>query len=392
MKSTVRHLLFLIQIFLSIPTAASAQGSKADVEEANPVPNLKWTPTGRIAVDAATFITPDKRFEDGITLMDARIGFKVGYGMFSGKAELAFVNEKVTLKDTYIRTTFEDGLYLQVGNFYAPYGQNIQDSSNKSLMMRPRSCETFTPHRMLGVMGSMCRNQWHAAAGIAAESKASVLSPDKSKGQGWGFYTRVVYRPFISAGNILHFGLSGAVATPEYNADPELNHHSFTLRTYFPSRVSRIVSAEAVIDNARSMLSFTPEIIAARGHIAFESQFYFNHVNRKESPEYNAYGAYATISGIIIGNDYAYSSDESRLATLSPKSLELALNYSYTNLSDSNSGIRGGRTSDVSATISWHINPYIIWRLYGSYTHAFDRADVPAVDVTTLQTRFQILF
>lgn len=392
MKSTIRHLLLLLQISIFIPTATSAQESTKDIVAENPAPNLKWTPTGRIAVDAATFITPDNRFEDGITLMDARIGFKVVYGMFLGKAELAFVNEKVTLKDAYIRATFSPGLYLQVGNFFAPYGQQIQDSANKSLMMRPRACETFTPSRVLGVMGAICRNEWHAAAGIAAESKASVLSPDKSKGQGWSFYTRLVYRPFRSNGNILHVGLSGAVATPEYNVKPELNHHSFTLRTYFPSRVSRIVAAEAVVDNARSMLSFTPEIVAARGRMAFETQAYFNHVIRKESPDYQAYGAYATISGIIIGNDYAYSSSESRLATPSPKSLELALNYSYTNLSDGSCGIRGGRTNDVSATLSWHINPYIIWRLCGSYTHTFDRSDVSATDVTTLQTRFQILF
>lgn len=366
--------------------------SLAEVPAENSAPKFKWSPTGRIAVDAATFITPDKQFEDGITFMDIRIGFNAEYGIFSGKAEISYVNDKVTMKDVYIRSTFNKDFYLQVGNYFAPYGQQIHDSANKSLMMRPRACETFTPLRVLGVMGVYSRDQWFAAASVAAESKAAALSPDKTKGQGWGFYTRLLYRPYRSQGKILHFGISGAAVTPEYNADPALNHHSFTLRTYFPSRVSRIVSAEAVVDNAKSMVSFSPEIVGAKGRVAFESQFYFNHIARKASPDYNAYGLYATISGILIGKDYTYSAADSRLGTPSAKSLEFALNYSYTNLSDSRCGIIGGRTNDVAATLSWYINPYIIWRISGSYTHAFNRADVSPADVTTLQTRFQILF
>lgn len=372
---------------LLLPVVAAAE-----VTDDNTAPKFKWSPTGRILIDAAAFITHDKQFEDGITFMDARIGFKADYGMFSGKAEISYINDKVAMKDVYIRSTFSKDFYLQVGNFFAPYGQQIHDSSNKSLMMRPRACETFTPLRILGVMGVLNRNQWYAAASVAAESKAATLAPDKAEGQGWGFYTRLLCRPYRTPGNILHFGLSGAVAMPEYNSDPALNHHSFTLRTYYPSRVSRIVAAEAVVDNARSMVSFSPEIVGAKDRLAFESQFYFNHIARKDSPDYNAYGLYATISGILKGNSYGYSAADSRLATPSAKSLEIALNYSYTNLSDSRCGIIGGRTNDVSATLSWYINPYIIWRVSGSYTHAFDRADVSSADVTVVQTRFQIIF
>lgn len=391
MLHNLSKVLFLT--LLSLPIYAPAQQApEPNVTVESLVPNLKWAPTGRIAVDAATFITPDKQFEDGISLMDARFGFKATCGMFFAKAEVSFANEKVTLKDAFIRASFKHGMNLQVGNFFAPYGQQIHDSSNRSVMMRPRACETFTPLRVLGVMGTYNMNKWHAAVGIAAETKASVLSPDKSKGQGWGFYTRVLYRPFRESGNILHVGLSGAAATPEYNTDAALNHHSFTLRTYYPSRVSRIVATEAVIDNAKSMFSFTPEIVAARGRMALESQFYFNTINRKESHNFSAYGVYATLSGILIGNDYTYSSADSRLAAPPAKTLELALDYSYTNLTDTDSGIRGGRTSDVSATLSWYIHRYIIWRICGSYTHTFDRADATLGNVTALQTRFQILF
>lgn len=48
------------------------------------------------------------------------------------------------------------------------------------------------------------------------------------------------------------------------------------------------------------------------------------------------------------------------LATPAPKSLELVLSYNYTTLTSPKADIWGGRLNDVSATVNYYINKYMI--------------------------------
>lgn len=347
-------------------------------------------------LDGAMFVSPDEGFKDGLSLTDARLGFKASYRNFDAKVEIGYANEKVALKDAFISAKLSSEFSLKAGNFHAPFGQLLVYSSNKTLMNRPLVCDAFLPGRGLGVMATWNKVLWQWVASAQVESKSTVLNATATNGQGWSIFSRFIIRPYRQTGSILQLGISGGYLSPQYNDNAELNHHSFSASVYFPSRVSRVVAAKYTLPGARGEARFTPEFVAAWNGFALQGQYYFNHAWRNNGLEgYNTYGLYL-IGSALIGGDYSYGSSDGRLALPKEGSKEMALAYSYTNLNSA--GISGGRVADFQVNFNWYINKYIIWRVAASYTYAFNLNPTIAADgadhmrATALQTRLQFMF
>lgn len=379
--NVTKPLLALIMSVVSL--SSSAQADK-----------IKLTPTGRLLVDFAAYAGNDDQFKAGAEIPEARLGLSGDYDIFRGKLEVGVAYGKLVLKDIYINADFTPRWSLRVGNYIQPYGlQSAYNASMKTSMEQPTSNAVFDLPRSLGVMATYNGVDFHAALSVMAESKATILHSNELGKTGWGATCRLLYRPLRQRGEILQIGWSGAVLTPQYNADEELNHKSFTLGANFPTSVASVRALDALVPDARDQFKFTPELLAARGRVALESQYYYARVGRRSGLDaYKAYGAYATLRGILRGDDYAYAASAGRMDTPSAKSLELALSYNYTCLTDNSCGIRGGRLNDISCTLNWYINRYIIWRLRASYTHCWNRADADRVDLGAFQTRVQIIF
>ena len=98
------------------------------------------------------------------------------------------------------------------------------------------------------------------------------------------------------------------------------------------------------------------------------------------------------LRGLLIGDRYGYAMVDGGLATPSAKSLELVLSYNYTTLTDEHAGIWGGRVNDVSATLNYYINKYMLFRFRYAYTHRWDCDFAPKVDLSAFQARLQIIF
>ena len=54
--------------------------------------------------------------------------------------------------------------------------------------------------------------------------------------------------------------------------------------------------------------------------------------------------------------------------------------------------IYGGRLNDVSFTVNYYINKYMIWRFRYSYTKITDRVGFENQSLSAFQTRFQVIF
>ena len=138
--------------------------------------------------------------------------------------------------------------------------------------------------------------------------------------------SRLVYRPLRDPGRIFHVGLSGAFESPRYNAKPGNNHRSYTLKSEFPTRIARVAAQQAAITEAKMLYKFTPEVTAAVGRLAIESQYFFVTVNRENDlSRYQASGAYALLRGLVKGESYVYSNGDSGIGTPAPGSMELVL-------------------------------------------------------------------
>lgn len=142
-------------------------------------------------------------------------------------------------------------------------------------------------------------------------------------------------------------------------------------------------------------MKFTPELVAAYGPLGLETQYFYNQINRADNvtvKKYKASGAYATLRGLLTGGKYKYSGAEGSIETPGQGSLEGVVTYNYTDMSDPKAEIRGGRMNDLSFTLNYYINKYMIWRFRYSYTDVRNRDKVENVHLNAFQTRLQILF
>lgn len=354
---------------------------------------LTVTPTGRILLDGGIFESNNEKLNDGVAVPDLRVGVKASYGKYKAKLDIGYAYGKVSLKDVFVERQFSSSSLLRVGHFVHQFGlQSSTSSSMKITMEEPASNEAFFNSRLIGAMYVHDKNSFFATGSAFVENEAMKKSSDEMGKQGFGFMSRLVYRPFRNTGAIFHVGLSGAFEKARYNSKEELNHKSFVLSSKFPTRIAKVTAIEATITDADHLFKFTPELLASYGPIALESQYYYLNAKRDGAPNYKASGAYAMLRGLIIGNNYRYSNSDSGIATPYAGSLEAVLAYNYTDMSDGKAEIRGGRLNDIAVGFNYYINKYMIWRFRYSYTHVGNRAGVENQRLNAIQTRFQIIF
>lgn len=380
------------QLILLILCLAVCYNTYAQQEE-----KLVIKPSGRVLMDAGLFNASeqDEKFNDGVAIPDMRIGFSASYGEWKAKVDMGFAYGKVNMKDVFIQYNFDkdNHNFLRAGYFIHQFGlQSATSSSFKISMEEPASNQAFNNARMIGVMYQHTQQQFMGTFSFFTETDAMKMTSDQLGNQGVGVMSRLLYRPFREPGKIFHIGISGAYETPRYNTDKELNHHSYTLSTTYPTRIAKVISQEAVIDHAKALYKFTPELTAAIGRIGIETQYFYINAQRSEGANYRASGAYGTLRGLIKGSRYTYTDLDGGIATPDSKSMEIVLSYNYTDMSDSKAGIYGGILNDWSATFNYYLNPYMIWRIRASYTTTTCRTNVPNTRLSLIETRLQIKF
>lgn len=352
-------------------------------------------PTGRILMDGGVFISPEKElFKDGFAIPDARLGVKMKYGKWDAKVDVGFAYGKVGLKDIYIGYALNDKMNLKIGSFIHQFGlQSATSSSMKPTMEEPISNAIFNDPRQLGVQYEYSGDKFLATLSYHMEPSATtfVLRPEQFTQEGYGIRSRLVYRPFHNYGKMFQIGISGAFATPQRHGDPD-QHNAFEFRANYPSRIAQISALEADVTHAKNLFKLSPEILFCYDRFALESQYYWVNVNRRNNLNaFHASGAYVTLRGLLLGRSYSYSMWDGGIATPAPKTLELVLDYNYTKLSDAKVGIFGGRLNDISATLNYQINKYMIARLHYSYTYTWDGAPNPA-NLSAIMARLQVIF
>ncbi|MBO4944750.1 MAG: ATPase [Muribaculaceae bacterium] len=392
----MKRSLYLIAGLMIACMSATAQDASS--------PKFTVKPTGRILMDGAAYIggngdydaetySADKKFVSGVAIPDFRLGVKASYGKWSAKVDAGFAYAKVNLKDVFIQYTFDEFNLVKAGYFVPQFGLNSETSSSmKTSYEEPTSNEFFNANpRLLGISYVFSKNQYFAAVTAFAEANAMKENATEMDKQAWGAETRLVWRPNHSDGNGLQIGCSFNYSTPT-----EDNHTAFVYTSNFPSRVSKVNLLTADITHARGMFKMSPEFLLIKDRFAFESQYYFMNVTRKDGlHHYRAHGAYGLFRTLLIGDRYGYNMGDCGMATPAPNSFELVLGYNYTNASCSRAGIYGGISNDINCTLNYYINKYMLARLRYSYTNVRDRrveGMMPDRHVNTIEARLQVIF
>ncbi len=321
------------------------------------------------------------------------MGAKFTYGKWKAKIDVGFSYGKVGLKDTYFEYDFDPANLVRVGYFVPQWGLNSETSSSmKQTYEEPTSNEFFNANpRLLAAMWVYDKGQYFAGTSAFVEAGAMTQNANVLGRQAWGVQTRLVWRPRHADGDVVQVGASFHYSKP--TAD---DHEGFNYTANFPSRVSKVPLLAANIEHASGTFKLTPELLLVKNRIAFESQYYYMNVARKDGfHNYQAHGVYGMLRTLLIGNHYNYSHADAGVATPSKGSLELVLGYNYTDASDGKAGIHGGIMHDANCTLNYYINSWMLARLRYSYTTVHDRlveGMLPSRHVNTLEARLQIIF
>lgn len=370
-------------LVMGFAAAANAQENKLVVK-----------PSGRILMDAAFLNssnkTVDEQCVDGVNVPDIRIGMKVSYGKWEGKADIGYARGSVSPKDIFIQYNFNKQNFLRGGYFVHQFGyQSATSSSFKVSMEEPETHSAFgVGGRLVGLMYEHSDDKFMGTGSVYTDAQSFKKQTNQTGYQGTGFLTRLVYHPLIEKGNLFHVGIG-----LNYELAAE-NRSNMEFKAPYPVRVAGINAIGAKITDAKNDFKFSGELMAAKGHVGIEGQYIFMNVDRKgDAKSYNAWGAYGNLR-FLLNNEYEYVKNDAGIATPAPKSWELVAAYNYTDMNDAKAGFHGGKLSDWALTINYYINKYMIWRVSGHIVRAGE-SDYSGFNKNTfrvIETRLQFKF
>lgn len=370
-------------LVMGFAAAANAQENKLVVK-----------PSGRILMDAAFLNSSNKAVDeqcvDGVNVPDIRIGMKVSYGKWEGKADIGYARGSVSPKDIFIQYNFNKQNFLRGGYFVHQFGyQSATSSSFKVSMEEPETHSAFgVGGRLVGLMYEHSDNKFMGTGSVYTDAQSFKKQTNHTGYQGTGLLTRLVYHPLIEKGNLFHVGIG-----LNYELAAE-NRSNMEFKAPYPVRVAGINAIGAKITDAKSDFKFSGELMAAKGHVGIEGQYIFMNVDRKgDAKSYNAWGAYGNLR-FLLNNEYEYVKNDAGIATPAPKSWELVAAYNYTDMNDAKAGFHGGKLSDWALTMNYYINKYMIWRVSGHIVRAGE-SDYSGFNKNTfrvIETRIQFKF
>ena len=370
-------------LVMGFAAAANAQENKLVVK-----------PSGRILMDAAFLNSSNKAVDeqcvDGVNVPDIRIGMKVSYGKWEGKADIGYARGSVSPKDIFIQYNFNKQNFLRGGYFVHQFGyQSATSSSFKVSMEEPETHSAFgVGGRLVGLMYEHSDDKFMGTGSVYTDAQSFKKQTNHTGYQGSGFLTRLVYHPLIEKGNLFHVGIG-----LNYELAAE-NRSNMEFKAPYPVRVAGINAIGAKITDAKSDFKFSGELMAAKGHVGIEGQYIFMNVDRKgDAKSYKAWGAYGNLR-FLLNNEYEYVKNDAGIATPAPKSWELVAAYNYTDMNDAKAGFHGGKLSDWALTMNYYINKYMIWRVSGHIVRAGE-SDYSGFNKNTfrvIETRIQFKF
>lgn len=370
-------------LVMGFAAAANAQENKLVVK-----------PSGRILMDAAFLNSSNKAVDeqcvDGVNVPDIRIGMKVSYGKWEGKADIGYARGSVSPKDIFIQYNFNKQNFLRGGYFVHQFGyQSATSSSFKVSMEEPETHSAFgVGGRLVGLMYEHSDDKFMGTGSVYTDAQSFKKQTNQTGYQGTGLLTRLVYHPLIEKGNLFHVGIG-----LNYELAAE-NRSNMEFKAPYPVRVAGINAIGAKITDAKSDFKFSGELMAAKGHVGIEGQYIFMNVDRKgDAKSYNAWGAYGNLR-FLLNNEYEYVKNDAGIATPAPKSWELVAAYNYTDMNDAKAGFHGGKLSDWALTMNYYINKYMIWRVSGHIVRAGE-SDYSGFNKNTfrvIETRLQFKF
>lgn len=352
---------------------------------------LQGSVNGRVYFDGTAFFKDKTHLGSGATISDLRIGVSGKYENFTGKIDVGFAKKGVSLKDVFIQYNFQKNSYARVGHFAEPFGIDYMESSGNIRFINAGAVtEAFAPGRKLGLEYiGWSKNFWYAG-GLFGDTHFDQRLDYKGN-DGYALTGRLVYNPLKERGEVFHVGAAASFRVPDATKDGSTRSVSYGAN--LGSMVNSTKFVNATVSDAKSTVKAAGELVAALGHVSLQSEYFYVQTNRNDHlTRYRAWGTYAQVGVIAIGNSYGYSSSWARYALPDPGSLEFAVRYSCLDLNNPNSDIYGGQQQQITVGCNYYWKQFIRLRLNYNFAHMDKYALNGKENFNFVSARIQVFF
>lgn len=379
--------------------------------------DFKFKLSGRIHADASVshgdeFLDKDgNRVEanDGTEIRRARIAFNgTFFKDWDFKSQIDFADNKVGIKDMWLRYTGLDFLQVRVGQQKQAFSRELQESSNDQIfiersLMNVLNVPVVDRAIGLNLISHVKHGTGHFTGqiGIFGETVAANKRNNMAD-EGWAVNSRVTYAPIAEENRILHLGVAGNYREPDDAGDVTGKSLKYEYET---THMSNLKLLSAGIGDVNNIKMLGVEAAGVYGPFSFGGEYTNTWIDRKGALSLNFNGWYSEAAWTLTGESRRYKKGvfykvvpnrSFSLANGGIGAWELAFRFAEVDLNDN--GFRGGKLSNITIGLNWYLNENV--RLMAGYDKAFRIKDSPLSkrngrkldDLDTFMFRSQLAF
>jgi len=330
---------------------------------------FKFQVGGRIMADATFGSDDNSRINDmnkGTEFRRARIFFKGQLNNdWAYKSQLDFADNNLDVKDMYL---MYKPYGLTIGQFKQPFSLEEQTSSRYSTFMERGLPNVLVTGRRVGLGYRTGWDMGTLAVSLYGQNAGDGEIKDETQ-EGFGGGARVTIAPLNEPGNVLHFGLAGALESSPKKDD------TIRVRSRPEAHNSpRLVDTKR-IQNVDDLTRIGVEAAWVAGPFSLQSEWMQLQVSRDHgSKDVDFDGWYANASWFLTGESRPYKKGKfGRIKPFHPLgkdgfgAWEIAARYSELDLSDydlkrgltTKLGDNAGKLEDVTIGLNWYATDHV---------------------------------
>ena len=324
---------------------------------------------GRVQIDAAFYRGGKNALGSGTEVRRARLGWKATlYKDWHGEIDVDFAENAVEMKDMCLGYQGFKNSIIKVGNFKEPFSLETLTSSKYITFIERSYIDNLSPDRHIGLSYSRWGEHFYATGGVFGEVAGT---PDASaRGEAYAFTGRAVYVPVNKPGRLLHIGGALSRRTPDAATGADTNTMRFRARPETDVSKTRFITTGKVrsVDHTSY---YNAEFAGVYGPFTLQSEYskvvLHKLVDSLTAPEFGGY--YVSASFFLTGETRPYSTEDAEFDRVIPKSSrgawEIAARVSSLDLNDTRSDVNilGGKGTNFTLGLNWHINANFKWML-----------------------------
>ncbi|MEZ5979159.1 MAG: porin [Planctomycetota bacterium] len=347
---------------------------------------------GRLHFDGI-YTDDDDQSTDGWIFRRARLYVSgTVYGNVHYKAQYDFAGGAPAWKDVYMKIDDIVGpFYLQAGQFWMPFGFDVQTSSNNMIIAEYSITSGLAPERQTGLAvggDAMDESLFWKVALFNANSGAANPNGN-AVGGDYQACGRVVYKNDLDEeGSWLQFGGSislGAVDDIRFRVRPDVGLGN------------RLADTGTIA--ATEVMRYGAEVATVLGPLSAQAEYIATDIDAVAGSDPGPSSYYLQVAYLLTGESHSYDKGNNSLGGVTPNSpwqgwgngtgaFELAARYSSFDTDLPVSGAMGGELTVLTLGANWYLNSNM--RLMLNYAMG-DNSDTD-VDQDSYIARFQVTF